>query len=232
MRLKPNRANCTPQESCRLWFSSICPSALQINGSMLILAYTQEGIGARPGRGGRWNVEGHSRALQAEWKPSGVGWGDARQKEGASLWTMEVFEQVVEGWQRRGGKEKEKRGHNSRRKKCVCECLLYCGGPTYPSILLRRLSPQEEGWYPLPQPHAHTHILSLPLAASYTHSALWGSSRWRALDRPCQLLQVSHPAPITQRLPKVLFHSYFPLPHISQLGILACLFLWTVFFFL
>lgn len=91
---------------------------------------------------------------------------------------MEVFEQVVEGWQRGGGKEKEKRGHNShRKKKCVCECLLYCGGPTYPSILLRRLSAQEEGWHPLPQPRTHTHMPSLPLAASYTRSALRGSSR-------------------------------------------------------
>lgn len=30
-------------------------------------------------------------------------------------------------------------------EKCVCMCLLYCGGPTYPFILLRRHSPKEEG---------------------------------------------------------------------------------------
>lgn len=28
---------------------------------------------------------------------------------------------------------------------CVCVYLLYCSGPTYPSILLRRHSPKEEG---------------------------------------------------------------------------------------
>lgn len=96
-------------------------------------------------------------------------------------------EQVCEGWRffsklwKDGSVEAGKRKRNEDitaiGKKCVCECLLYCGGPTYPSILLRRLSPQEEGWSPLPRPRTHTHTLSLSLAASYTHSARGGSSR-------------------------------------------------------
>lgn len=141
-----------------------------------------------------------------------IGWGGRRGRG---------REQVCEGWRflsklwKDGSVEAGKRKRNEDitavgKKKCVCECLLYCGGPTYPSILLRRLSAQEEGWHPLPQPRTHTHMPSLPLAASYTRSALRGSSRWRALDRPRKLLQVSHP-PITRRLQKVPFLFWFSL---------------------
>lgn len=113
----------------------------------------------------------------------------------------------------------------------MCECLLYCGGPTYPSILLRRLSAQEEGWHPLPQPRTHTHTLSLPLAASYTRSALRGSSRWRALDRPRKLLQAagvppSHHAQASEGTVSFLISTLFLM---SRLGILACLFVRLLF---
>lgn len=47
-------------------------------------------------------------------------YSSTRLSERVSLRGMEVFEQVVEGWQRGGGKEKEKRGHNSRRRKEMC----------------------------------------------------------------------------------------------------------------
>lgn len=126
------------------------------------------------GRGGRDILE---LCRLSENQGGGVGWGGGETRG-------RKREQVCEGWRflsklwKDGSAEAGKRKRNEditavrRKKKCVCECLLYCGGPTYPSILLRRLSPQEEGWYPLPQPRTHTHTLSLPLAASYTHSAL------------------------------------------------------------
>lgn len=53
-----------------------------------------------------------------------------------SLRGMEDFEQVVEGWKHGGGKEKEKRGHNSRRRKknvCVSVCFIAVAPPTPPS---------------------------------------------------------------------------------------------------
>ena len=98
----------------------------------------KEGIGVA--RGGRGKVEGEPgrrTEIQREARGKRIESVNKERRERASLGKTQRDGSVE------AGKKREKRGHNNHRKMCVC--LLYCSGPTYPSILLRRHGPEEEG---------------------------------------------------------------------------------------